>query len=255
MLHLSFAIAVEIGRLALWLALLVAVFVPLERYFHLHRHNGLNAGRLADIGLYFGNSLLRIFILSIPLAALVAASSRWLPASYHAWVGELPIFPKLAFAFLLGEVGTYWGHRLSHEWPLLWRFHALHHSASEMDWLINSRSHPIDMIFTRLCGLAPIALLGLIDASGSTPSIAATLFVLISTFWGFFIHANIRWEMNALSPFVATPRFHHWHHVASGSINRNYASTLPLLDRIWGTYHLPRRGWPASYGIDPRLPD
>jgi sterol desaturase/sphingolipid hydroxylase (fatty acid hydroxylase superfamily) len=25
---------------------------------------------------------------------------------------------------------------------------------------------------------------------------------------------------------------------------------LPWLDRLFGTYHMPRREWPAAYGID-----
>lgn len=52
-------------------------------------------------------------------------------------------------AIVVGEVGAYWGHRWSHEIPWLWRFHAIHHSAEEMDWLVNTRAHPLDMFFGR----------------------------------------------------------------------------------------------------------
>ncbi|MBY9061467.1 hypothetical protein K7957_00785 [Sphingomonas yunnanensis] len=48
---------------------------------------------------------------------------------------------------------------------------------------------------------------------------------------------------------VATPAFHHWHHVADAPLNRNFASTLSMIDRLFGTLHLPARAWPAHYGI------
>jgi len=34
-----------------------------------------------------------------------------------------------------------------HEILLLWRFHPIHQSAEQIDWLVNSRVHPVDMVF------------------------------------------------------------------------------------------------------------
>lgn len=73
--------------------------------------------------------------------------------------------------------------------------------------------------------------------------------VTSSTLWGFFLHANLRWRFGWLEQLVATPPFHHWHHVADAPLNRNFASTLPVLDRLFDTLHLPARAWPAHYGI------
>ena len=62
---------------------------------------------------------------------------------------------------MAGEIGYYWGHRWSHEIPFLWRFHSIHHSAEEIDFLVNTRAHPFDMVFGRFCGLVPMYVLGL----------------------------------------------------------------------------------------------
>ncbi len=32
-------------------------------------------------------------------------------------------------------------------------------------------------------------------------------------------------------------------------INKNYATFLPLMDRIFGSYYLPSKRWPLSYGL------
>ncbi len=50
---------------------------------------------------------------------------------------------------------------------------------------------------------------------------------------------------------MATPRFHHWHHgIEKEAINVNYAVHFPVLDRLFGTYHLPAEAWPEGYGIE-----
>jgi hypothetical protein len=38
-------------------------------------------------------------------------------------------------------------------------------------------------------------------------------------------------------------------------INRNYASTLPWLDWIFGTLYLPKAELPHSYGVKATVPD
>jgi sterol desaturase/sphingolipid hydroxylase (fatty acid hydroxylase superfamily) len=73
--------------------------------------------------------------------------------------------------------------------------------------------------------------------------------VLVGTIWGFFLHANVRWRLGPVEQLFASPRFHHWHHVRAGPIDRNYASMLPLMDRLFGTLHLPGKSWPEAYGI------
>ena len=52
---------------------------------------------------------------------------------------------------------------------------------------------------------------------------------------------------------LLSPAFHPWHHTRHGVIDRNFASMLPVFDRLFGTLHLPRT-WPLAYGIDATLP-
>ena len=245
-------LAVDVLRLSLWLVLLAIIFVPLERYFG-ERHAGRSRTELAsDLGFYFISSLLPAVLLAAPLALVAIAGQRLLPDAIPAAMTALPLWAKLLLGLLIGEVGTYWGHRLSHEVPWLWRYHAVHHSTEQLYFLANTRTHPVDMVVTRLFGLTPLYLLGLAgpNAAGSA---APVLLLLIGTVWGFFIHANLRWRFGPLEWLVATPAFHHWHHSKFEHINRNYASTLPVLDRLFGTHHLPPE-WPASCGIEAPMP-
>ncbi|MFZ4877946.1 sterol desaturase family protein [Janthinobacterium sp. Mn2066] len=245
-------LAVEVLRLGLWLVALTLLFVPLERFFG-QRHAGRSKTELlSDLGFYFLSSLLPAVLLAAPLALVAVAGQRLLPEAIPATLGDLPLWAKLLLGLLIGEVGTYWGHRLSHEIPWLWRYHAVHHSTEHMYFLANTRTHPVDMVVTRLFGLTPLYLLGL-AGPGATGSAAPVLLLLVGTVWGFFIHANLRWRFGPLEWLVATPAFHHWHHSKYDHINRNYASTLPVLDRVFGTHHLPRE-WPSACGIEAPMP-
>lgn len=245
-------IAIDVLRLVLWLVLLAVIFVPLERFFG-ERHAGRSRTELfSDLGFYFISSLLPAALLAAPLALIAIAGQRLLPDAIPAALSALPLWGKILLGLLIGEVGTYWGHRLSHEIPWLWRYHAVHHSTEQLYFLANTRTHPVDMVVTRLFGLTPLYLLGLAGPSAAG-SAAPVLLLLIGTVWGFFIHANLRWRFGPLEWLVATPAFHHWHHSKFEHINRNYASTLPVLDRLFGTYHLPR-AWPAACGIEAAMP-
>lgn len=184
--------------------------------------------------------------------ALLAALAAWLvPDDLTTTVAGVPLAVRMVLASGIAETGFYWAHRLSHELPWLWRFHALYHSTERMHFLANTRSHPVDMVITRLFGIVPLYLPGLASPTAAASAAPAALIVL-GTLWGFFIHANLRWRFGALEWLVTTPAFHRWHHSRHEHINRNYASTLPFLDRLSGSHYLPRH-WPADVGTDTPL--
>lgn len=239
---------IESFHLAVWLALLCALFMPLERLTGVSRQGIFRQQFLTDLGYYALNSLLTGVLLGVPLVLLGGALHRIVPQAALGAIAALPFAARFALSLLLAEVGYYWGHRLCHEAPLLWRFHSIHHSAVEVDFLTNTRAHPFDMVFTRLCGFVPVVALGL--AAG--PGVPALLLVL-GTLWGFFVHANLRWRLGPLEHLIATPFFHRWHHTNDAWRDRNYASLLPLVDHLFGTYHRPSH-WPVCYGIDDPMP-
>jgi sterol desaturase/sphingolipid hydroxylase (fatty acid hydroxylase superfamily) len=247
------AMLLQFARLVAWLVLLAAIFAPLERLFALRRAPGRWKQVPADIGYYFLNSLLPLAILAPPLALLAAAVHALTPGAYLVIMGGLPVWAKLAAGLAVSELGGYWGHRACHRWPLLWRFHVVHHAPTHLDWLISARAHPVDQVFEKLCALAPLYALGLVQPTAQGAGLAAYIAVF-GTVWGVFIHANVRWRLGPLEHLVSTPAFHHWHHTNDQNRDRNYAALFPIYDRIFGTLYLPK-AWPPVYGVDAEQPD
>jgi len=248
------SVVVDLVRLCVWLALLAAVFVPLERLFALRPGKLWREGTGADLGYYFLGGLVVSMFLGVPLGVMAWIAHRLLPYPMQTAFDGVPFWPRALAALVAGEIGYYWGHRLMHTVPLLWRFHAIHHSPEHIDFLVNSRAHPVDLVFSRLCSFVPIYALGLARPANPADSMIPVIVTLAGIVWAFFIHANVRWRFGPLEWVISTPGFHHWHH-AMEPANRNYASMLPVLDRIFGTAHLPRDQFPSRYGITGTVPD
>jgi sterol desaturase/sphingolipid hydroxylase (fatty acid hydroxylase superfamily) len=247
--HLS-PFQLSVFRLVVWLVLLAAIFVPAERLLAVRRQKVMRKSLWTDLAYFFLNSLLPAIILGYPIYYLGLAAHKFLPYHVHLAVAAMPVWLQLVAGFLAVQLGAYWAHRWAHEIPLLWRFHAIHHSAEEIDWLVNMRAHPLDMVFVRLCGYVLLFLLGLAQPTGQANVLMPIVIALIGTFWGFFVHANVRWRFGPLEWLIATPAFHHWHHTHGEMTDRNYAATLPWLDRLFGTYYMPKGRWPERYGTD-----
>lgn len=245
----------QLIRISAWLTILVMIFVPLERLFAVKPQRILRKGIFTDLCYYFLSALVPALILSAPIGLLAWAVHRAVPAAFLDWTGAQPFWARALAGLVVGEIGYYWAHRWMHEIPFLWGFHSIHHSAEHVDFMVSSRGHPIDIVFGRFCGFVPMYVLGLASPVDPEGSLVPVVVTLIGQAWGFFIHANLRWRFGPLEWLISTPGFHHWHHTRTGPINRNYASTLPWLDWIFGTFYLPRDAWPETYGIEAKLPD
>jgi sterol desaturase/sphingolipid hydroxylase (fatty acid hydroxylase superfamily) len=229
---------------ALNLLLTAVVFVPLERLFpRLPAQGAFRRGWTTD-GLHFLVSHVLVEVVSF-LILLPSATAAALvqPAALQQLVRAQPAWVQLLEIVLLADLAQYAVHRAFHRVPLLWRFHSVHHSSRDLDWLAGSRLHLLDVVATRGLVLLPLSLLGFAQA-------ALYAYLVFVSFHAVFIHANVRFRLGALERLLVTPRFHHWHHAAADEArDRNFAVHLPWLDRLFGTAYLPEGAWPAAYGI------
>lgn len=225
------------------------IFVPIERLFALHKEQKIfRAHWRNDVFFLLLNGLLIKAGLLALIAAAIFAASHLVPSSFQGWVGNLPLWIQIPAAVLLADLGFYWMHRLFHTLPWLWRFHAIHHSIEELDWLAATRVHPVDQILTKGVSLIPVFTLGFSE-------LAIAAFAILYHWQSVFIHSNVGIKFGPLRALLASPEFHHWHHSNdSEARDRNFAGQLPFLDAAFGTLHMPAGRRPASYGLDQPIP-
>jgi sterol desaturase/sphingolipid hydroxylase (fatty acid hydroxylase superfamily) len=161
-------------------------------------------------------------------------------AEYHHYIQVFDLWPKnahillqLLLAILIVDFFKYWYHRWTHDVPLLWRFHSIHHSLDRLQMLRASYFYPIDIFLT--VGTGTLAML-MVGASHEL-IIFHNVFAGIT---GLLNHSNADFRCGVFDTFLNSPGHHRAHHaVGLPGRESNYGSFFNFTDRIFGTRYLP----------------
>ena len=157
---------------------------------------------------------------------------------------RLPGWLVIVLALLIGDVTSYWAHRLQHRIGVLWAFHTTHHSQPDLNIFTGARFHPVDALFLALCAYVPMRLI----AGGPElwPWLAMTLWTV-----NMLIHSRLPWSYGPLYGVVVSPAFHAFHHsVLPEHHDRNFSSgLLSVWDYLFGTAVRRGAAEPQVFGL------
>jgi len=143
---------------------------------------------------------------------------------------SLPSFCKILVALFIVDFVIYWIHRAQHNFDLLWRTHAWHHSIEQMYWFAGFRTSFFhSFIYNIPQVIIPVTLLHLSPAEAA---IGYSLGLLIQ-FWE---HTNLDIKVGPLKWLIITPAYHRIHHSATVHRGMNLGTTFSVWDRMFGTY-------------------
>jgi sterol desaturase/sphingolipid hydroxylase (fatty acid hydroxylase superfamily) len=154
------------------------------------------------------------------------------------WTG----WPGLALDLLLLDFLIYWWHRANHEFPLLWRFHAVHHLDRFLDTTTAVRFHWGEVLLS--AGFRAVVVILL-----SVPLASILAFETLVLMAALFHHSNLRLPApveHVLRSVVITPGIH-WvhHHRVRADTDSNYGTVLSVWDRLFAS----RSATPRSNGM------
>ncbi|MEP6899434.1 MAG: sterol desaturase family protein [Rhodanobacter sp.] len=220
------------------------IFVVIEKLFPLYRGQAIFRREWQTDLKHFAVNHFIVGLALLTVNFLLHHLFGWMVSShFQQTVRDIPFLPQLLLCVLVADMAQYWTHRAYHEVPFLWRFHSVHHSVKTMDWLAGSRQHMLELIFTRVCVLAPLYILGFSEA-------AMNGYILIVGFQAVFNHANVHLPWGPLKYVLVTPNFHHWHHASDDeAIDRNYAAHYAFIDYLFGTAVKSKNKFPDHYGV------
>jgi sterol desaturase/sphingolipid hydroxylase (fatty acid hydroxylase superfamily) len=231
------------------LLLLIAVFVPIELLFALRKEQRLfRRGWANDLLYYVANGPIISVGVTVFIIVAIIAGERLVPDLVRNAVRNQPQWVQAIEVILIADIGFYGAHLAFHKIPCLWKFHAVHHSIEELDWLAAYRVHPLDQIITKSASLLPVFVLGFSEAAIAT-------FALLYFWHSILLHANVRLSFGPLRWLIASPEFHHWHHANQPEAHdKNFAGQISLFDVIFRTVYMPKQQMPSSYGTDDPVP-
>ena len=118
----------------------------------------------------------------------------------HGPLSELPLWPQALLFLVLSDFMLYWLHRMFHG-GAFWKYHAIHHSSEDLDWISAARFHPVNLF------LGTIAVDVILLMAGISPNIMLWVGPF-TTFHSAFVHANLNWSLGPFKYVLATPVFH-----------------------------------------------
>ena len=124
----------------------------------------------------------------------------------HGPLSELPLWFQAILFLAASDFMLYWLHRMFHGGGF-WKYHAIHHSSEDLDWISAARFHPVNLL------IGTISVDVILLMAGISPNIMLWVGPF-TTFHSAFVHANLNWTLGPFRYVLATPVFHRWHHTS-----------------------------------------
>lgn len=187
------------------------------------RWNSSHGDTRRDIAHAFVNegSILILMLLLPLIASLVPWPSVWPEA--------LPFWAQVVLAIVLLDAGITLTHFFSHRIPLLWRFHAVHHSVRRMYGFNGLLKHPVHQLIEISVGTLPWLIMGIPQDIAIVGTFAVVIQLQLQ-------HSNVDMRIGPLAYLWAVAPVHRHHHLASetdGDVN--FGLFLTVWDILLGT--------------------
>ncbi|MBI4644360.1 MAG: sterol desaturase family protein, partial [Deltaproteobacteria bacterium] len=147
-----------------------------------------------------------------PAALAAAAWAQSQAIGLFPWLA-LPLWAQFLLGFLWMDATFYYWHRANHVYPLLWRFHNVHHVDPDLDVTTSFRFHFGETFYSSLFRILQVALAGITPLTYLAYEIVFNLATM-------FHHSNVALPLDLerrLNKVVVTPRMHGIHHSVIGN--------------------------------------
>jgi sterol desaturase/sphingolipid hydroxylase (fatty acid hydroxylase superfamily) len=220
------------------------IFIMIEKLFPLYKGQAIFRKFWQTDMIYFGFNHLLIGFMLLVVNYIIHNVFGWMIKNeLQAFIQGIWFVPQLLLCVFVADFVEYWTHRSYHEVSFLWKFHSVHHSSQEMDWLAGSRLHIMEIITTR------VLILGALYTLGFSKGVLDA-YIIVVGFQAVFNHANVHLNWGPLRYIFVTPDFHHWHHSSDKeAIDKNYAAHFAFIDYMFRTAVDSEKQFPEKYGV------
>jgi sterol desaturase/sphingolipid hydroxylase (fatty acid hydroxylase superfamily) len=144
-------------------------------------------------------------------------------------LSQSPGWVRFLLSLLLVDFLYWLQHYCHHKVPLLWQFHALHHSQKEINFFTDFRYHVAEYVVRYTFLTVPFLVLKI-----EPPVILA--YVIFTKCYSHFYHGNIQTNMGPFKYVLVTPQSHRVHHsLEPEHRDKNFGAILSIWDFMLGT--------------------
>jgi sterol desaturase/sphingolipid hydroxylase (fatty acid hydroxylase superfamily) len=155
-------------------------------------------------------------------------------------VGAWPYWVRFAAGTLLLDFLYWLQHYVNHKVPWFWKFHALHHSQTEINFFTDFRYHVVEYVVRHTILVIPFLIFEI-----RTPTVV--LFAILTSWYTRFYHGNVRTNLGLLRYALVTPQSHRLHHSALPQHrDLNFGSLFSVWDRLFRTQHPSSDEYPVT---------
>jgi len=227
----------------------ITLFWLIENSFPLFKFK-YNKWQHASINIFF---TITTVILNFGMAFLLLMAADFVTIKNFGilhWIPEVSLFYYTIIGLLLLDFfGAYLAHYVEHRFPVLWRFHLIHHTDTWIDTTSANRHHPGESVIRFIFTIVGVLIVG-------APMWMVFMYQSLSIVFSQFIHANILLPKKVdkiLSYIIISPDMHKiHHHYKLPYTDSNYGNIFSVWDRLFGTFsYLEREN--IIYGVDTHM--
>ena len=206
----------------LFIATLLSAYYPYYRHWQKPQQDRLTDWLHLLISTSIASGIFQLLAVESSLLQEQLSIAIW--PNHWPWYVQLPVLATLA------EFGGYWSHRAMHTFSWLNRVRTIHHSAKRLYPLNATRNHPLDLLVTLTCTLAPLIALGVSEENLSLISSYMIAHLVLQ-------HSNIEFNLGLFERLFNLCKLHKWHHLPDvEKQSANFGNVLLIWDHVFGTY-------------------
>ncbi|MFZ1742356.1 MAG: sterol desaturase family protein [Pontixanthobacter sp.] len=217
---------------------IISIFFESIANHFLHRRG---AGDWKDNGVSLGLGL---------ASAVTNGAVAFLTVGVLFWVQQFQLYAipltlvSLVMCFILDDLRFYWHHRVAHRCRWVWAMHVVHHSSTQYNFSVALRQGWTKHFTGTMMFKVPLVLIGF------DPVVVLFCGVINATYQ-FFLHTELVNKLpNWFEAIFNTPSHHRVHHGRNPDyLDANYAGTLIIWDRMFGTFVAEDEREKVEYGL------
>jgi sterol desaturase/sphingolipid hydroxylase (fatty acid hydroxylase superfamily) len=205
----------------------------------LFRARGRMPAKDASLGVLTG-------VLSDPVNAMSAFITLGILSMVEPYqMTSLPVtLGTFVLCFILDDLRFYCHHRVAHRCRWVWAMHVVHHSSEEYNLAVALRQGWTKHFTGTMLFKVPLVLVGF-------DPVMVTFCGVLNASYQFLLHTETVNKLPRWYEFIFnTPSHHRVHHANNPRyLDTNYAGTLIIWDRMFGTFAAEDRADPPVYGL------